>query len=305
MVAIAGACALLLAARRDRAASPALPARDAGANTRAVASTVGAQLRRAPAREPALPAAPPATIRIAVDGGDRAIDGAELASRATALTARDRRAWRLSELLPDGYHQSSAKIHALTIDGGDYILRGDGRQGDDVIVVRRSTGELYLSWLDGDPRAERPLADAERPAERIEHVTRIAVTGPTPEVALPPAQVRVVVDGVPRPPLTIDRFAAAARLAIQDQRGAGAAPALDLAHAFGATLQVVALVSDGVPLAAAPPAGDARAVLFVNRRGRFKFAWIDPTGQPIGKAAREVSEIALVGAPRIAAAAPR
>ena len=89
-------------------------------------------------------------IAIEIEGaGKSAIDSAELADRPTNLQAADRRAWRLTELIDNTYIHSNTIIHALTMDGEDYILNDDGRHGSDVIVVRRARGELYLGWLDG------------------------------------------------------------------------------------------------------------------------------------------------------------
>jgi hypothetical protein len=263
----------------------------------------GASMPAAPSENrtrPELPgtsgaAAAPAPDQIAIDiegAGRSALTSAELAHRASTLEARDRRAWRLSEIIPDTYIHSNAILHAMTIEGGDYILNGDGRRGDDAIVVRRNNGELYLAWLDGGARDGRPLADAERPAERIEHISRLTLTRPERAAARPAAQLTIVVDGVPRRTLTAAGFAAAAQLTIGDQRD-GRAPAIDVAHAFGGSLQVLGVVADGARLATAPPADGARAVIYMNRRARFKFAWIDAAGQPIGAKQREVSEISL------------
>jgi hypothetical protein len=303
VIAVAGAGAMMIAAWRGHPTSPPpspspSPLGRPGAAGRPDAPPAVSQARATPSVPPQLPgppAAAPSPSRIDLEGDDRAIDSAALAARSSALTARDRRAWRLSELLPDSYLHSGATIHALTSDGRDYILRGDGRGGDDVIVVRRNTGELYLGWLDGGPRDGRALADAERPAERLEHVVRIARSLPAP--ATEAARLTVVIDGAPRRVVTPDGFPAAARLAIQDPRR-GASPAIDLARAFGGPLQLVGLVSGGAHLAATPPAGDARAVVYLTRRGRFKLAWIDAAGQPIGSALREVSEVTLRSAPR-------
>jgi hypothetical protein len=231
--------------------------------------------------------------RIEIAGSERgAIASAELADRPAALVARDRRAWRLSELLPDAYTHADSVIHALTIDGKDYILRAAGRNGDDALVVRRATGELYLGWLD-DVTPGRPLGDAERPAQRIERVARITVTAPAASPALPPARLTVVIDGAARHTITAESFAAAARLAIHGPRDA-AAPAIDLAHAFGDGLEIAGIVADGARLTTAPPAPTARAVVLLTRRARFKFAWIDAAGQPIRDSQqRELTEISL------------
>ena len=247
----------------------------------------------APSTIRVLPDRQAAPDRIEIAGSERAvIASAELADRPAALAARDRRAWRLSELLPDAYTHADSIIHALTVDGKDYILRAAGRNGDDVVVVRRATGELYLGWLD-DATPGRPLGDAERPAARIERVARITVTAPAALPALPPARLTVVIDGVARHTITAESFAAAARLAIHGPRDA-AAPAIDLAHAFGDGLEVAGMVADGARLTTAPPAPTARAVVLLTRRARFKFAWVDAAGRPIRDSQqRELTEISL------------
>ncbi|TMQ16000.1 MAG: hypothetical protein E6J90_21675 [Deltaproteobacteria bacterium] len=291
---------------RNRASSPS--ASRASSPTASVASPPGetgsSPSENHPTPQPQLPAQPaaPATPdRIQIEGSERtAIDSSELADRPTGLTANDRRAWRLSELIPDTYMHSNAVIHALTIDGGDYILKDDGRGGDDVLVVRRDSGELYIAWLDGNANDGRPLADAERPVERIEHIARIALVKPTRPVELPPAKLSVTVDGVPRQTLTAASFAAAARIALKGQHD-GDARAIDVAHAFGAALEVAGLVADGAHVTTAAPGRDARPVIYLNRRGRFKFAWIDPSGEPIRDTKqREVSELALRSTSRLA-----
>ncbi|HEY0482895.1 MAG TPA: hypothetical protein VGD37_35480 [Kofleriaceae bacterium] len=284
----------------DRSVDPATPQVAAGAAIRAGSTPAAPSENRT---RPELPgassagaiavAAAPDRIAIDIEGAGRtALTSAELAHRASTLEARDRRAWRLSEIIPDTYIHSNAILHAMTIEGGDYILNGDGRRGDDAIVVRRNNGEMYLAWLEGGARGGRPLADAERPAERIEHVARITLTQPERAAPRPAAQLTIIVDGVPRRTLTAASFAAAAQLTIGNQRD-GRAPAIDVAHAFGGSMQVAGLVSDGAPVTAAPPADGARAVIYMNRRARFKFAWIDAAGQPIGAKQREVSEISL------------
>ena len=249
--------------------------------------------RQAPSMTQVASAAQAVPYRIEIAGSERAaITSAELADRPAALAARDRRAWRLSELLPDAYIHSDSVIRALTLDGKDYILRAAGRDGDDVLVVRRATGELYLGWLD-DATPGLPLGDAERPAERIARVARITVAAPTAPPALPAAQLTVVIDGVARRIVTATSFAASARLTIQGPRDA-AAPAIDVAHAFGDGLQIADMVADGARLTTAPPTPTARAVIYLTRRARFKFAWIDAAGQPIrGTQQRELTEIAL------------
>jgi hypothetical protein len=276
-----------------RAASPgalAAPARSSSAGGSPSATRAS----------PGLPQAAPATAdRIEIAGSQRAaIASTELADRPTSLTARDRRAWRLSEFLPDAYSHSDSVIHALTIDGRDYILRGAGRTGDDVLVVRRASGELYLGWLD-DRTGGAALGDAERPAERIERVVRITVAAAeAARAAQPPARLSVVIDGVQRQAITAASFAASARLSVAGPRDA-AVEAIDVAHAFGDGLALIAIVADGTRQTIAPPTPTARAVILLTRRARFKLAWIDPAGQPIHDAQqRELSEISLRSAPR-------
>jgi hypothetical protein len=93
--------------------------------------------------------------------------------------------------------------------------------------------------------------------------------------------------------VTATSFAASARLTIEGPRDA-AAPAIDVAHAFGDGLQIADMVADGARLTTAPPTPTARAVIYLTRRARFKFAWIDAAGQPIrGTQQRELTEIAL------------
>jgi hypothetical protein len=297
LVVAAGGIAVL--ARRDRAPSPqahrAPPAATVAAD--ALRQTRSSSSVTQPTPEPRLPApvAPSGgPDRIEIEGSERtSIESSELAARPTTMVASDRRAWLLSEIIPDTYMHSNGAVHALTIDGGDYILRGDGRRGDDVLLVRRNSGELYLGWLDDNANDRTPLADAERPVERIEHVTRLTVVKPAPDAVQPPAQLAVTVDGKPRQALSASNFGAVAKIIIKGQQE-GDARAIDVAHAFGGTLQIVELVASGVRVATEPPAAGARAVIYMNRRGRFKFAWIDPSGEPIRNTKlRDVSELAL------------
>ena len=302
-VLVVAAGGIAVVARRDRTPSPqasraasittasATGAADAPRHIRSSSSIT----QPPPELELAAPNAPSGDPeRIEIEGSERtSIDSSELAARATTLVASDRRAWRLSEIIPDTYMHSNGAIHALTIDGGDYILRGDGRRGDDVLLVRRSSGELYLGWLDDRANHRTPLADAERPVERIEHVTRLTVVKPPPEAAQPPAQLIVTIDGKPHRTLSAASFAAAAKTSIKGQQE-GDARAIDVAHAFGGSLQVAELVASGVRVATEPPAPNARAVIYMNRRGRFKFAWLDSSGEPIRNTKlRDISELAL------------
>jgi hypothetical protein len=239
-----------------------------------------------------------AALEIEIDGAARlAITADELAGRPTNLQAADRRAWRLTELIDDSYIHASTVIHAITMDGEDYILNDDGRNGADIIVVRRTTGELYVGWLDGS--AGRPLADAERPAERIERVAQIALATPAREQANRPATLAIVVDGKPRQTVTPESFAAIAQLAVRGHRDEAAA--IDVGRAFGAAA-IVSLVAGGRRVAAAPPSRGARPVVYLTRRARFKLAWVDPAGAPIdGARHRDVSELALETAQAVTA----
>jgi hypothetical protein len=231
-------------------------------------------------------------ITIEVDGiATGSIDASTILQRPTSLVARDRRAWRLSELLHNTHIPSNAVIHALTTDGQGYTIQDSGRGAGDTILVRRNTGELYIGWLDGDP-ATRPLADAERPAERIENLSRIAIATPIVPEHLP-ARLTVLVDGRPHRSLTPDSFFAAATLQLRGQRE-GTAAAIDVAHTFGSTLELVSITAGGGRVTSPRPTPDARAAIYLTRRGQFKFAWIDPTGAPIaGTKQREVTELAL------------
>jgi hypothetical protein len=231
-------------------------------------------------------------LAIAVDGAALpSITSDELARRPTNLQAADRRAWRLTDLLGGTRIRGNTVIHAITMDGEDYILNDGGRNGADIIVVRRTSGELYVGWLDGG--ADRPLADAERPAERIERVARIALAAPSRELANAPAALAIVVDGTPRQAVTPESFAALARLAVRGPRGETSA-AIDVGRAFGGPAAIVSLVASGRRVTAAPPSPGARPVIYLTRRARFKLAWIDAAGAPIdGARHREVSELVL------------
>jgi len=110
----------------------------------------------------------------------------------------------------------------------------------------------------------------------------------------------VIVDGKPRQTITPESFAKVARLQITGQRE-GSAAAIDVGRAFGSGLQVVELTAGGTRVKAAPPARGARAVIHLTRRARFKFAWIDATGEPIdGSKQRDVSELVLATGSQVA-----
>jgi hypothetical protein len=284
----------LAAACRDRS-SPAAE--------RKAALTPSGSARVTPSVNPApqLPAAPVAASRgiaVEVDGVAKgSFDEAGLADRPATLQAGDRKAWRLSELLHNTHIHSKSVIHALTNDGGDYILNEDGRSAGDAIVVRRTTGEIYIGWLDGDP-GKRQLADVERPAERIENVARISITSPEIPKDLPPSRLAIIIDGKPRQTVTAQTFPALARLQVTGQRE-GNASAIDVAHAFGGTMQVVGLTASGAHVTVKRPGPDARPVIYMTRRLQFKFAWVDRSGEPIRDTKqRDVTELVLrTGAP--------
>jgi len=278
----------------NRSATPAEPR--AARVSSGTAGVTPSSNRVTPPQLPPPPAADTAA-EIAIDGaGKPSLTGDDLAARPTNLQAADRRAWRLTELIDGTYIHANTVIHAITIDGGDYILNEDGRQAADIIVVRRNTGELYVGWLDGGAGPERPLADAERPAERVERVARIALETRAREPADAPAVLAVVLDGKPHRTVTPDGFPALAQLAVRGH-GDEASSVIDVSRALGGTAgaaKVVGLVAGGRRIAAAPPSPGARAVIYLTRRGRFKFAWVDAAGAPIdGTKQREVSELVL------------
>jgi hypothetical protein len=279
--ALAVGAGLVAGGRRPAPAAPAPAAQPSG------------EARVSSSEMPALPAASEPAPAVEVSGALLpAIDAAALAQRPTTLQARDRRAWRLADVLGDSYTTPGMVIRAVTRDGGDYILRGDGRTGDDVLIVRRETGELYVGWL-AEGADDLPLADAERPSERIEGVVRIAIEKAAEPPARPPARLVIVVDGAPVRTLDAQGFAAAATLRIKARRE-GEAAAIDLQRAFGGAAQLVGLETEAGHVDASPPAPGARAVVYLTRRARFKFAWVDASGAPIRSTKqREVTEIAL------------
>ncbi len=263
-----------------------MPTGKTGVSSTATTPTAVPRLTPAPVLESA-------ALEIEIEGASRrSITSAELAERPTTLQANNRRAWRLTEVIDSSYIRSNTVIHARTIDGGDYIINDDGRQDGDPILVRRDSGELYIGWLDGEMTDGRALADAERPAQRIEHLAQISVASPAARPALPAASLAIIIDGKLRRTVTAQSFAAAATIQIKGQRD-GTAPAIDVAHAFGAA-QLVGLTADGAHLATAPPRRGARPVIYLTPRARFKFAWVDATGEPIADSKlREVSELEL------------
>lgn len=210
-----------------------------------------------------------------------------IAFSAPKLVAKDRTAWRLHELVD---FDAATDVHAKTADGGDFIITDP----DHALVVQRDAGEMYVAWLvpnvaDNDPR---PLADLEAPAARIEGVTELSTSAQAPTHARPtgPAQIAVTIDGKPATTVTATAFAklATARVAHKDTRVA----AIDLGTAFGRT-SLVEIQADGAPIATDAPAPGAHPVIFMNKRERFNFAWVDAAGKPLGDKHREVTLVAL------------
>jgi len=203
------------------------------------------------------------------------------------LVAKDRTAWRLHELVD---FDATTDVHAKTSDGRDLIISDP----DHALVVQRDAGDMYVAWLvpnvaDNDPRA---LADLEAPAARIENVTELATSAQAPVHAQPagPAQISVTIDGKPATTVTASAFAklATARVDHKNTRVA----AIDLGTAFGHT-SLVEVEADGAPVTADAPAPGARPVIFMNKRERFNFAWVDAAGKPLGDKHHEVTLVAL------------
>ena len=195
-------------------------------------------------------------------------ESAALADRETSLVASNRRAWRLAEL--DAAFRGPMHVH--TADG-DFDI-----SSDDAMLVRRDDGTLYIGWLASGTGA---LADRERPAERIENP--LAIT-PVVHAAELPAEVTMIVGGKRVRTLTPKTFAAAATVTFKGKR--------DVTHAI-ALAHLVSFESDGTVTTAQPPAPGAHAVVYMNRRERFKLAWLDAKNAPIGAPQREVTQVTL------------
>ena len=245
--------------------------------------TVEAPSSSQPVHSAAIAARPLPTLP-ATDEAPAALDLRELDARSATLTAKDRHAWLLSELIGG---TSDLVPHAITRDGVDFPLAS----ADRVLVVQRESGELYIGWLAEGADVNGPLADIERPAERIEGLARIALvpSPPVPAANAAAAKLTVVVDGQVATTIAPAGFSAAATMVVE---GKHAAPAIEVERAFGRA-RIVGLEADGEHVEPRPPHAGARAVVFMNRRGRFKFAWLDRSGTLIGEQAREVSQIAL------------
>ncbi len=237
----------------------------------------------APATNGRVIAARPLPTLPATPSTPAALDLSQLDARDSSLVADDRQAWLLSDLVEGG---SDLVPHAITTDGRDFSLE----PADRVLVVRRASGELYVGFLNDGADATGVLADIERPAERIDDLARIALVPAAPVVATPAvAQLTVLVDGKVAGTFAPDTFASAATTVLD---GKHAAPALEIEKAFGGT-RVVGLEADGAHVELHAPREGARAVVYMNRRWRFKFAWVDRSGRPIGDEQREVSQITL------------
>lgn len=232
-------------------------------------------------------------IRVTVDGEEiTPLSPATLAGTIPSWRARDRHAWRLGELLGAVHAEPRKRVVARTADGRDHVLRGDGRAGDNVILVQRDDGSLYIGWLvDGAERFGAALGDAEHPATRLEDVVGLTIAEQAHPPDLPPAQVEIERDGVVVRTISVDQFPTLATTSI-DNRG-NELPAIDLARGLGGRARVAGLVADNLPFDGASPTPDARPLLYLNRRKRFKFAWVDPSGRPLGARLREVTKVIL------------
>jgi len=208
-----------------------------------------------------------------------------VAFAAPQLIAKDRSAWRLSELVAIG---ATTEVHAKTSDGSDLVIADP----EHALVVQRETGGMYVAWLvpgvaDNDPRS---LADLEGPAARIENVTELATSEQEREQAPAAAQIAVTIDGAPASTLTATAFAKLATAHVEHDGTRVAA--LDLGAAYGRAA-LVAVEADGAPVDAQAPDPSARPVIFMNKRERFNFAWVDAAGKPLGDKHREVTLVAL------------
>lgn len=203
------------------------------------------------------------------------------------LVANNRSAWPLHELVD---FDVTTDVHAKTSDGRDLIIA----DADHALVVQRDAGDMYVAWLvpnvaTNDPR---PLADLEGPAARIEGVTELSTSAhPAARVvATGPAAIAITIDGRPKTTLTAATFASLATTRVQHKQTTMAA--IDLDKAFGHAA-LVSVEADGGTVAAEPPAPDARPVVFMNKRDRFNFAWVDAAGRPVGDKHHEVTLVAL------------
>jgi hypothetical protein len=210
-----------------------------------------------------------------------------IAFSAPTLVAKDRSAWRLHELVDFDAHTD---VHAKTADGRDLIIADP----DHALVVQRDAGDLYVAWLVPNVAANdpRPLADLEAPAARIEGVSELSTSAQPAAVARPtgPAAIAITIDGRAKTTLTAATFAALATTRIahkQDQ-----VLAIELDKAFGHAA-LVAVEANGAAVEAEAPAPNARPVIFMNRRARFNFAWVDAAGKPVGAKHHEVTLVAL------------
>jgi hypothetical protein len=225
----------------------------------------------APSRTPVPHAAISAPAAPSLDVAGARVEPAALVDRETTLVAAGRRAWRIAELAPE----LGREMHVRTSEGGDYVV-----STTDAILARRDDGTIYVGWMMPGTGA---LADLERPGERIENA--IAIMPTTPAARLAPAAVAVVVGSTQVRTVTAQTFAAAAKVTFKDKHHA-ATPAIALDH-------LVSFESNGERVTAAPPAPGARAVVYMNRRERFKLAWLDASGTPIGDKRGEVTQVTL------------
>ncbi len=205
----------------------------------------------------------------------------------TTLVAKDRRAWHLAELVA---FDATTEVHAKTSEGADLVITDP----EHALVVKRETGDMYVAWLVPNVAANdpRPLADLEAPAARIEGVTELSTSPLVQPHRQPtgPAQITVTIDGKPLTTVTAKVFATLATTRVDHKETRVAA--IDLDQAFGRTA-LVGIEADGAPIAAAAPAPGARPVIFMNKRERFNFEWVDQAGKPLGAKQREVTLVAM------------
>jgi hypothetical protein len=237
----------------------------------------------------AAPSDAPPGPEISVKVGSEAlpsIDATSLRDRPPSFTARDRRAWRLADLIGDSYRRPELHIHVRTASGGDFIVRGAGHPGDDVIVVQRDDGSMYVGWL--RPNAAQygnALADAEKPAERIEGVVAISAEAPSTDNVQPKGHVDIV-KGSAVASVDADGFASIATGHLT--HGDESIPVMP----FDAP--ITSVTSEGHEVTPSPPFGGAVPWLRLNKKGQFKLVWGDAAGNLLAEGSlRAVTRVVL------------
>jgi hypothetical protein len=234
---------------------------------------------------------------VATDGGVRRprtpLDDTVGSWPAAELSGRGRHGWKLDDLLGDRYWEPQKEVHVHTADGLDFVVRGDGHAGDDVILVERDDGTRYVGWLVPGADPDGDLGDIEQPAARIEDVVDVTIQDQPKDPEMTPATLEVAIDGSVVRTLGADELAGIATAQMPAKDGTMIA-ALDLTRDLGGTTELVTFVANGSQVEGTPPASGVKPVLHVNRRKRFKLAWLDATGKPVeGTKFREVSRIDL------------